>query len=56
MQVATVTSDGPGTQNLQMLLTFTHYGVPVDITAPAPSDTFTIGPTGTITFEPHGQS
>jgi len=56
MQVATVTSDGPGTRSLQMLLTFTHYGVPVDITAPAPSDTLTVGSTGTIPFEPHGQS
>lgn len=43
MQLGTGTSAGagspPGTEGTQMVLTFTHYGVPVNITAPAQSDT-----------------
>jgi len=43
MQLGTGTSaeagNPPATESIQMVLTFTHYGVPVDITAPAQQDT-----------------
>jgi hypothetical protein len=35
----TASGSAPATESLQLLLTFTHYGVPVDITAPPQSDT-----------------
>jgi hypothetical protein len=40
MQVGTPTSDGSG--DVQVVMTFTHYGVPVKITPPAAADTFTL--------------
>jgi hypothetical protein len=43
MQLSTGSSAGsgsaPATEGIQMLVTFTHYGVPVTITPPAQSDT-----------------
>lgn len=51
MQLGTGTSAGSGsplgTESIQLVLTFTHYGVPVDITPPAPSDTFSLQSNGT---------
>lgn len=51
MQMGTGTSAGsgsaPATESIQLMLTFTHYGVPVDITPPPASDTFSAHSEGT---------
>jgi hypothetical protein len=53
MQTGTGTSAGSGsalgTESIQLALTFTHYGAPVDITPPAPSDTFSMQSNSTTT-------
>ena len=43
----------PAADATQVLMTFTHYGVPVDITPPPPADTFSAQPDGTA-FAPAG--
>jgi hypothetical protein len=52
LDVATQMGAGSGsalsTESTQLVLTFTHYGVPVDITAPPASDTFSLQSDGTV--------
>jgi hypothetical protein len=56
MQMYTGTSAGsgsaPSTDSLQMALTFTHYGVPVDIRPPPASDTLSLQSAGALSFQP----
>jgi hypothetical protein len=53
MQMGTGTSAGSGsalgTESTQLVLTFAHYGVPVNVTPPAASDTFSLQSNSTTT-------
>jgi hypothetical protein len=48
MQIGTSTSAAANTAQEQVVMTFTHYGVPVQVAAPAAADTISIAQLGKL--------